>query len=142
MVDYTKQRLVRGHLHVEAFCLMWYQCRDCQHLERIWNSRDGVTPFGLSCPSCGGDGLRHFAFELDEYAPQHQLANYQRFWRDGTPSEAEAIMRRRIESTRPKYPCTPEREAELCVMARQGTTHEFQPGWPTIDVRLPAWKAK
>ena len=36
------------HNHAEAFKLMIYACEnpDCLHQEKIWNSRDGVTPFG------------------------------------------------------------------------------------------------
>lgn len=38
--------------HKEAYLLMNYRC-ECGHHELIWNSRDGVTPFTLSCPNCG-----------------------------------------------------------------------------------------
>lgn len=57
--------------HAEAFCLMWYGCK-CGHRERIWNSRDGVTPFGMGCPSCGGS-MSHVDWQKDILAPQHQL---------------------------------------------------------------------
>lgn len=53
----------------EAFCLMWYAC-DCGHRERFWNSRDGITPFGTSCPSCGGV-MNHVQWPLDTLAPDH-----------------------------------------------------------------------
>lgn len=43
--------------HAEAFCLMTYLCKGCGHREVIWNSRDGVTPFAATCPSCGGATL-------------------------------------------------------------------------------------
>lgn len=132
----SKPRLTeRGHIHGEAFCLMWYECKSrmCGHRERIWNSRDGVTPFGMTCPSCGGHELYHAYFGSDKYAPDHQLRDGQRFWRDGTPDEAEAYIRRRIEAMRGDYPCTPEKEAELIRLARSGESHEFQKGWPMLD---------
>lgn len=122
----------RGHSHGEAFMLMTYAC-DCGHRETIWNSRDGVTPFGMNCPSCGGSTLRHVDWQRDVYAPDHKPHKGQRFWRDGTPDEAEAIMRRRIASMRDQYPCSPEKEAELIRWAREGKD-EFQPGWPTLDI--------
>jgi hypothetical protein len=84
--------------HKEAFCLMWYACK-CGHRERIWNSRDGVTPFGCTCPSCAGI-MDHVNWRDDEPAPNHKLTVGQRFWRDGTPNEAEAIMRRRLEKVK------------------------------------------
>jgi len=120
--------------HREAFCLMWYACK-CSARERIWNSRDGVTPFCMNCASCGGDGtMSHITWEQDEYAPTHQLHPRQYFWRDGTPDEAEAFMRKRIESLRAEYPLTPEREAELIAKVRSGTPDSgFQKGWPMLD---------
>jgi hypothetical protein len=124
------------HKFGEAFMLMTYACK-CGHREVIWNSRNGVTPFGMSCPSCGNPSLQHIGWKGDIFAPDHKLHQYQRFWRDGTPDEAESIMRRRIESMRDKYPCPPEREAELIKSAREGN-EEFWPGWPMIDWRKPS----
>ncbi len=120
-----------GHAFGEAFMLMWYSC-ECGHREQIWNSRDGVTPFALSCPKCGGM-LSHVQWRNDIYAPNHKLQPGQRFWRDGTPDEAEAIMRRRIERMQEAFPCTPEQASELISQARGGTAHEFQAGWPMLD---------
>lgn len=34
-----------GYNHVEAFCLMTYRERNGEKEVRVWNSRDGVTPF-------------------------------------------------------------------------------------------------
>src|SRR5438128_138761 len=53
------QRTKHGHIHGEAFMLMWYECRGCGARERVWNSRDGVTPFGMGCASCGTDNMLH-----------------------------------------------------------------------------------
>ena len=38
----------------EALHNMQYTCESCGHSEMIWNSRDGVTPFTVSCSKCGG----------------------------------------------------------------------------------------
>lgn len=118
------------HIHAEAFNLMWYGCK-CGHRERIWNSRDGVTPFGTACPSCDGI-MDHIDWRRDERAPQHKLRAGQRFWRDGTPDEAEAIMRRRIAAMRDRWPQTPEQEAALIASTRSGEG-EFRLGWPMLD---------
>jgi len=95
----SAQRTPRGHLHAEAFCLMWYACK-CGHQERIWNSRDGVTPFGMQCPSCGSPSemgsLMHVRWREDLYAPGHVPAPGQRIWIDMTWEAAEAYAEQRI----------------------------------------------
>lgn len=122
--------------HKEAFCLMWYACK-CGHRERIWNSRDGVTPFGCDCPSCGGI-MDHVNWREDEPAPNHKMARGQRFWRDGTPDEAEAIMRARIEKSKgTRWEATPDTVEKLITAARDGSEEsEFRKGWPTLDTHL------
>jgi hypothetical protein len=119
--------------HKEAFCLMWYACK-CGHRERIWNSRDGVTPFGCLCPSCAGT-MSHVEWHSDTSAPNHKLTIGQRFWRDGTPDEAEAIMRRRIEKAKgTQWEPTPEVVETLIKNARdESDESEFRKGWPTLD---------
>lgn len=122
-----------GHNHGEAFALMTYGC-PCGHREVIWNSRDGVTPFCMGCPSCGGATLRHSTFRVDVYAPAHKLHRGQRFWRDGTPDEAAELMRKRIAAMQGRYPLRPS-EVECYINdARTGANSEFQTGWPMLAV--------
>lgn len=87
------------HQHREAFCLMWYACEQCGARERVWNSRDGVTPFTMPCVNCGADSLRgmtHVDWNLDVYAPHHKPAPGQRMWVSMTREAAEAYTERRI----------------------------------------------
>lgn len=132
----------RGHLHLEAFCLMAYACEHCHHSELIWNSRDGVTPFGTQCPSCGQTSLYHVEFHKDHYAPNYELKPYQKFWRDGTPDEAEAIMRARVAQHRDARPdLTDEYIENMIQKARDGTGDSgFAKGWPRLDVYIPGGK--
>lgn len=81
------------YLHKEAFCLMWYHC-SCGHMERIWNSRDGVTPFFCTCPSCGSTEMRHVAWHLDQCAPNHKPHFGQRMWVNLTMEHARKIAAR------------------------------------------------
>lgn len=124
------------YIHGEAFCLMAYRCESCGWTEIIWNSRDGVTPFGMGCTrdECEG-GMLHINWKHDHRDPAYMLRYGQGFWRDGSPDEAEAIMRSRIEKMRDRYPTTPEQEAELIALARsgEGEANEFRKGWPTFD---------
>ena len=46
-----------NYVHPEAFCLMRYRCESCRLAETLWNSRDGVTPFIISCLHCGGSAV-------------------------------------------------------------------------------------
>lgn len=139
--------------HKEAFALMWYAC-PCGHQERIWNSRDGVTPFGgVSCPSCDGavpphrsagggfPGLRHVMSGLDVTAPGHKLIDGQRFFRDGRPDEAVAIIKRRIEKINAQVPPpgvpplgpVPADVAFRLFADAADTTGEWTKGWPMVD---------
>ena len=81
----------RGHQHAEAFCLMRYECRDCEHREIIWNSRDGVTPFTTTCPVCGAADMVHVDWGDDKYAPDHVPWPGQGVW-IGFPQELRRPM--------------------------------------------------
>src|SRR6266705_934987 len=89
----------KKHNHKKAFCLMWYACK-CGHRERIWNSRDGVTPFCMQCPSCGQPDMHHIAWNADEYAPEHIPHEGQRMWINMTREEALRIAKIRLELSR------------------------------------------
>ncbi len=120
------------HRYGEAYMLMWYICKSCRAREMIWNSRDGVTPFGINCPSCG-EIMNHVDWNSDRYEPNHQLNGDQRFFRDGTPDEAETIIRARIERLQNHYPLSDQEQEQLVKSCRSGKEHEFQQGWPILD---------
>ena len=54
--------------HGEGFNLMQYHCKQCGRMETLWNSRDGVTPFGLNCRVCGGKSY-HENWSRDVHDP-------------------------------------------------------------------------
>ena len=140
--------------HKEAFCLMWYACvgrigfeEGCGHKERAWNSRDGVTPFTLLCPSCDGL-LEHSDWEKDERTTDHKPRGGQLIFRDGTPAEAMEIMRLRLQdssvSRRSAAQMSEDDQRDLIGrVARtcQGSISagdircmtEFLPGWPQLE---------
>lgn len=118
--------------HPEAFALMWYAC-NCGHRERIWNSRDGVTPFGgVSCISCGGS-LTHVDFKLDEPRPDHELRLGQLFWRDGTAGDAITIIKNRIRIWQERRKPMPEEIAEQLLEDARNQTGEWGRRWPMLD---------
>lgn len=126
--------------HKEAFALMWYRCDECGHRERIWNSRDGVTPFGISCPSCGGHDLLHADWHFDDREPDYEAHAFQRFFRDGTADEAVAIIMQRIAHyAEVGNPVPDDVQKHLLAEARE-QKGDWDPGWPKIDVCLPVRK--
>lgn len=120
------------HQHGEAYMIMRYRCPK-GHDHPVWNSRDGVTPFGIDCPEEGCDQIAdHHNWEGDRYEPLHQLIPGEYFFRDGTPEEAKAIILRRLESARGSSWERPESEwPALTDDILEG--HEFQAGWPHLD---------
>lgn len=59
--------------HREAFCMMTYQCESCKKTVAIWNSRDGVTPFGVNCvfDECKGS-MKHIRWIDDVFFPEYE----------------------------------------------------------------------
>lgn len=86
----------RPYQHAEAFCLMKYATKDGSEVEWIWNSRDGVTPFGVMNRARTQE-LFHVAWELDRCLPNYQPLPGERIFIDLTRERAEHFARRRIE---------------------------------------------
>lgn len=121
-----------GHAHVEAFCVMTYRCERCGQRERIWNSRDGVTPFLVDCRACKGPA-QHIDWLRDEYRRDYVPQIGERIFRDGTPDEARAFMRQRIAKCKgTQYELSEPEATRVVERAATATDGEFQPGWPNL----------
>ena len=134
-------------IHKEAFCLMKYACKTCHHSETIWNSRDGVTPFGCQCPSCG-ESMFHAEFYNDKQDEWYKLNKLQKYWRDGTVEEAIEIIRKRLENADGTDWEKTKEEKEKMILdvgnhaCKPHTDYpdgnhswsEFQKGWPMLDI--------
>lgn len=119
------------HLHAEAFCLMRYTCGLCQHSETIWNSRDGVTPFGTVCPSCGKPSLYHSDFGSDLYAPNHKPHKGQRVWISMTQERAEKLAKRMVLAQM-------ERGSEANTLIKKTAASYYDKGM-TPDLRIEGY---
>lgn len=109
----NQPRSPEGHLNHDAFKLYWYACAErggCGHRELIWNSRDGVVPFGAMCPSCGKPNLKHVGWHLDRYAPDHKLNPGQRYWADMTEERARQIAKRMVKAAKERGYEPPDEE--------------------------------
>ncbi len=94
----------KKYKHVEAFCLMRYQCERCGSSELLWNSRDGVTPFCIGCTHCEKGTMSHVDWRADLRVPDHVPWPGQRIFRDLTMDEAMKIAANRIEVVGRRYP--------------------------------------
>ena len=74
--------------HPEAYCLMYYRCQHCNAIEQLWNSRDGVTPFIISCKKCDGK-MWHIFLTVDSYNPDYKPLPEQRVFVDSTKDTQE-----------------------------------------------------
>lgn len=81
----------RPHVHFEAFCLMTYETADGAIMERIWNSRDGVTPFCIRTVD-GSEEMQHVRWREDTYAPNHRPEPGDRVFCDMTEPRARALI--------------------------------------------------
>jgi len=88
--------------HKEAFCLMTYKCEKCMVQEMIWNSRDGVTPFCISCKTCGassfpGPLMQHINWQNDTCDPSYCPKKGERVFIDSTLQIRRIYERMKIE---------------------------------------------
>ncbi|HEY8597359.1 MAG TPA: hypothetical protein VIL85_02945 [Thermomicrobiales bacterium] len=84
-----------GHEHPEAFCLMHYRTKDGTLTEILWNSRDGVTPFGIS--STDGREMTHVDWHLDNFQPDYKPVPGQRIFVTLGRERAEEWARQFVE---------------------------------------------
>jgi hypothetical protein len=82
--------------HGEAFCLMTYRSDDGTEEERIWNSRDGVTPFIISLLS--GKSATHVDWRNDVRAVDYKPKPGERIFTDLTPERALEAATRNIKA--------------------------------------------
>jgi hypothetical protein len=82
--------------HKEAYCLMKYASKDGEIVEWIWNSRDGVTPFGCMARD-GQTELFHVEWHLDRCIPNYQPGPGERVFTSVTREDMERYVERLIE---------------------------------------------
>jgi hypothetical protein len=90
-----RQKTKHGHNHTEAFCLMTYETKDRSEREVLWNSRDGVTPFGIT--SRNGKDMYHVEWQNDFYAPNYKPQVGERIFVDYTPEMARPAAEKYVE---------------------------------------------
>ncbi|GIK63842.1 MAG: hypothetical protein BroJett018_16360 [Chloroflexota bacterium] len=61
----------QAYQHAEAFRMMTYECQTCGKRLLVWNSRDGVTPFSMTCRLCGKGSMIHINWSNDPLMPRY-----------------------------------------------------------------------
>lgn len=85
--------------HAEAFRQMNYRCQECGYHEILWNSRDGVTPFCISCPKCkDAIGMTHVDWHNDRFEPFFRPMKGQRYFADMTRWRARELANRNADT--------------------------------------------
>lgn len=110
-----------GYLHKEAYCLMKYASRDGSEVEWIWNSRDGVTPFGIHSRS--GAEMSHVQWQFDIRIPNYQPLPGERIFVDMTDGQADLMARSNVAAwwDHDEYPMRdayPDQETAIAALAK------------------------
>jgi hypothetical protein len=122
-----------GAKHGEAFALMQYECKSCRTVEIIWNSRDGVTAFGVDCRACGGE-TTHVRWGKDIYAPDYVPPLGSRMWVDLTPTRRKQLARKTAKRYWETYPPSRDQFATVDDLAEVLSSRPVFPGEPDLIV--------
>lgn len=80
----------------EGFKLMAYACKNGCHREVIWNSRDGITPFGIMSRDRKCE-MNHVDWNRDVCSPQYLPIIGDRVFVDLTMEQALSYRREQVE---------------------------------------------
>ena len=121
----------------EAFCLMQYRDKVTGETEILWNSRDGVTPFGIS--SRRGNDAMHENWKQDICIPDFKPAPGMRIFVDSTLENLTPGLTAYIEKwwDHPKHPMRDTFQTKEEAFAELMKSWLNEPGSPHVEeVRL------
>ena len=101
------QAETNGHEHAEAFRHMTYASKDDPSIwMRVYNARDGVTPFGMLHPRLGVELTHKPPWQLDQYDPFYVPNVGEWVWIDLDPEKAMQLAMEKVEQwwDHPDYP--------------------------------------
>lgn len=91
----TRSAKMYGCTYQEAFAVMLYRSKESGLEELIWNSRDGVTPFGIRMRD-GTEGV-HVEWNQDRFSPNHTPKVGDRIFVNLTLETARVMRRAFVE---------------------------------------------
>ena len=138
------------HQFGEAFCLMKYATRNGKESEVLWNSRNGVTPFGISMRS--GRLGDHVEWQGDVRDPDHwmKLEAGDRIFVDLTREESARYRREYVDEWWDRevfggYKMSEQWESKteaVRAMVEDDMSHEGSPDVVEVtEDHIAAWKA-
>ena len=130
-----------GHIHKEAYCNMTYECEICEHHVRIWNSRDGVTPFMVKCRHCKNGMMQHIDWEDDTQDTNHLPLQGQLVFVTQTKEEHVALREKRAAAIWASEPDCRDSYASLEEFQELFSSSGYTEGQPTVrKVGLVPWE--
>jgi hypothetical protein len=116
----------------DAYKIMYYQCENemCKRLERIWNSRNAVSPFTVGCPICGST-MSHVFWNEDVFNQNYVPLKGQRYFADYTRERAEKVAKAYIDRFQKTEYALPEVEVENAFYQKM---HELMHGGCSMDI--------
>jgi len=125
----TKRELPEGIKNSDAYKLMDYRCEICKKVERIWNGRNAVSPFGIHC-TCGGT-MYHENWHGDIRNKNYVPVKGQRYFADFTKERAEKAANRLIKQIQESGHPFPENAVEDILFEK---IHELMHGECSMDL--------
>ena len=106
LVSAEAERRGGKYLCNKAFHVMQYECEKCKKTEILWNSRDGVTPFAVSCRACNEGMMNHIKWEEDYIDLDYVPVRGSRVFVDATPEIFKITLRALVDANwdNPVYP--------------------------------------
>jgi len=106
LVSAEAERRGGKYLANDAFLVMQYECEKCKKTEILWNSRDGVTPFSISCRACDKGMMSHIKWREDYIDLDYVPVRGSRVFVDATPEIFKITLRALVDKNwdNPVYP--------------------------------------
>ena len=98
--------------HAEAWCLMTYTSEDLTICERLWNSRDGVTPFIINSRDNKHQLKHNPRVEPDQLNPFHMPEEGDRIFIDLTWPRAKEVAAYAMERFKKQGTPLPDGQTE------------------------------
>lgn len=131
------------YTHKEAFCIMHYRCDLCRYTQRLWNSRDGVTPFIIDCFKCDGTAA-HVSWNLDQCAPDFVPEIGMRIFVDTTKEMCIEANRKYVDRVWDSGDVQMKNDPYWSKLGKEGAVLELSKDWvresPSVVVVDRDWK--
>jgi hypothetical protein len=135
----------KDYKNAEAFCNMPYVCNTCHNKEKIWNSRDGGTPFTIPCSFCTKGKMVRFLSAMSGHNETYIPREGQRIFKDpeGPAEAAEEVSNGTVlvDYHNNPVPLSKRRSMLKTIFQTDFTDLENKYGEDVIKSMLQRWQA-